>query len=132
VSSAEFPATPPSRYDVGRGGEDPRFATVPPYEASLWRRQTQFFAGDPAPGNQHLAPPVAANPIPRPDFAISAVMTVTGDFVRVSVDGTVATAVNGFVALVGSVWKLTGRATLTALSIFPNSAAAVVDIVYFD
>jgi hypothetical protein len=129
---AEYPDAAPTDYESSRVGQDPRYRTVPPYEASLWRRQMQYFQGDPVPGNQHLAPPVAATPLVVPDFALSATLTVTGDLVRISVDGTPAAAGNGIVALVGSSVQVSGRASLKACSIFPNSAASVVDVQYFD
>jgi hypothetical protein len=112
--------------------EDPGYGNIPRCAPSLWRRMVQMFQGDPITGNQHFAPPAAAQALAVPDFAVSAVVSISGDSARWTFDGSGAGAANGIVSAVGVILTITGRASLKSASIFPNSAATVVDVVYFD
>jgi hypothetical protein len=130
MSTTESTGGPQGGNPWGLEAEDPGYGRVPAFGPSLWRRMVQEFSGDPLPGNQHFAPPAAAQLLTIPDFAISATVSITGDTCRVSFD-TPATAANGFVAPVGTLFDITGRGSLKAASFFPNSAATVVDVVYW-
>lgn len=115
----------------GLEAEDPGFGNVVEYGPTLWRRFYQSLLGDPVGPNQHITGGVVAVGLTAPDFAQSATVTVTGDTCKASFDGEPATATDGLVIAVGTVFNVTGRASLKGASFFPNSAATVIDVVYW-
>lgn len=99
--------------------------------AGILQRLFMWFPGDPCGPNQHLAGIAAATGLTPPSDAVSALVSVSGADVFLSLDGTAATATNGLHIPAGALIRLTGVASLRAASFLQVAAGAIVDVAYF-
>lgn len=104
---------------------------LPSGSAGVLQRLATWFPGDPCGPNQHLTGIAAATGLTAPSDAVSALLSVSGAGVILSLDGTAATAANGLVVPVGALLRLTGIASLRSASLLQVAAGAVVDVAYF-
>lgn len=109
------------------------FASQPPGWGAqgLASRLISWFPGDPCGPNNHLTGMIAATGLTRPSDAVSAIVSVTGADVFMSLDGTNASATNGLRLPAGTVLRLTGAASLASATFLQAAAGAIVDVAYF-
>ena len=113
------------------GFDDPGMDDIPPYGPALYRRLAQNFTGDPI-GKSQLLTVTTVVGLTVPDVALSCVLSVETEPVRLQLDGTPATQSKGLLLPVGQLLTLTGRRTLKAVSLCDTSAgASTVNVLYF-
>lgn len=118
------------------GGSDaapgtPRDERIPGGTSGLLKRLVETIGGDPAGPNERLDVGVTADSPSPPDAALSAIATVEAVSVRLSTDGTFATATNGLLIPAGTILRLSGVDTMRAASFLGTAAGAFVSIAYF-
>ena len=113
------------------GPYDPGFDEEISYSPSLARRMAQWYASDPLSGTQHIVNPVTSTGLAVPDFAMAALLSVTGGDIRIRVDGFAATSGLGLYVAQGAIVKLTGRPSMHQFQMINVANVATVDIIYF-
>lgn len=117
-----------------RAGRSPGDLGNPPdavQSGGLLDRLLSWYPDGPVGPNQHLTAIGAAVNLAPPSGAYSALLSVSGAGVFLSLDGTAASAVNGLALPVGTLIRLTGIESLHGASVIQQAAGAVVDVVYF-
>lgn len=120
-------------FGAGNANLPGAFASTPPGWGAqgLASRLVSWFPGDPCGPNSHLTGLAAATGLSAPSDAVSALVSVSGADVFLSLDGTNASSTNGVRVPAGSLLRLTGIASLHSASFVQAAAGAVVDVAYF-
>lgn len=120
---------------VGQAGKldavDPGQADLPPFGPSLYRRWVQNLTGDPIQGTDYDLATGGAGVLDPPDIAVAGVVSVTGNGIWVTFDGTVPAADTGLWFPADQLFTVTGRASLLGFAYFDAAGSAVVNVAYF-
>ena len=120
---------------VGQAGKldavDPGVADLPPFGPSLYRRWVQNLTGDPIQGPDYGL--MLGNPgmLDAPAVAVAGVVSVTGNGIWVTFDGTTPGANIGLWFPADQLFTVTGRASLLGMQWWDAVGGAVVNVAYF-